>query len=154
MSTVQSRRSSSPTSRRWMSPMKVTFTFPRPSLRPLAARIWQTKACTTPPRSTDLVPGAPECSDTWMMSPLVPMGLAVLTALKQTTGDPFMYKMMRRDQKLNWTFVICHRSEGLAEENAKLCQEELLLVWLCCRSGYTSGWGEMAASLISETECF
>lgn len=102
--TVQSRRSSSPTSHRWTSLMKVTSTFPRPSLRPLAARSWRTKACTTPPSLMDLARAAPACLDTWMMLPLDPMGLAASTALKQTTGDLFMYKTTRRDQMfLNWT---------------------------------------------------
>lgn len=58
-STAQSPRSCSPTSHRWMSRMKVTSTFPQPSLQPSAVRSWPTRACTTPPpRSTALVPAA------------------------------------------------------------------------------------------------
>lgn len=129
--------------------MKVMSIFPRPLLPPLAARSRQTKACTTPPRSMDLVPVAPACLDTWMMLPLDPMGLAALTASKQTTGDPFMYKMMRRDQKcLSWTFVICRRWEDLADEKQNYVKK--ILFWFCFGAGYASGWGEIPASTMSE----
>lgn len=139
-STALSQRSSSPTSHRWTSLMKVTSIFPQPLPRPLAARSWRTKACTTPPRSMDLVPVAPACLDTWMMLPLDPMGLAALTTLKQTTGDPFVYETMRRDQK----FFL-----NLAENYIKN------LFWVRFGAGYVSGWGEMAARVISVgTECF
>lgn len=85
----------------------------------------------------DLVPVAPACLDTWMMLPLDPMGLAALTALKQTTGDPFLYKMMRRDQKcLNWTFVICCRSEDLADEKQNYIKK--ILFWFRFGAGYAS----------------
>lgn len=145
-STAQSRRSFSPTSHRWTSQMRVTSIFPRPLLRPLAERSWRTKACTTPPRSMDLVPVAPACLDTWMMLPLDPMGLAALTALKQTTGDPSKYKRMKRDQK----FLNCNLSwaRGFGWQKAERCQEKLILGRF--GAGSPSGWGEIAASTMSE----
>lgn len=93
----------------------------------------------------DLVPVAPACLDTWMMLPLDPMGLAALTALKQITGGPLMYKMMRRDQKiLNWTFVIFRRSEDLADEKQEYVKKNVF--WFHFGAGYASGWGAISAS--------
>lgn len=97
-STVQSQRSCSPTSHRWMNWMKVMSTFPQLLLQPLAGRSWLTKACTTPPpRLMALVQAVPIWLEhTWMMLPLDPMGPAALTALKQTAGDLSMYELMKK----------------------------------------------------------
>lgn len=139
-STVQSPRSCSLTSHSWMSRMKVTSTFPRLSLQPLAVRSWLTRAYSTPPpRLTALVPAALVWWErTWMMLLPGPMGPAALTALTLTAGDLSMCEWNKEENgrtkqiiQLDWDFVRAWcRGAQIKKRNKEVGHQGLLILVL------------------------